>query len=33
MDGAVSETVSYSNPVKDFMMLANLENTNQFQEM
>lgn len=32
MDGAVSETVSYSNPVKDFMMLANLENTNQFQE-
>lgn len=32
MDGAVNGTVSYSNPVKDFMTLAGLENTNQFQE-
>lgn len=32
MDGAVKGTVSYSNPVKDFMTLAGLENTNQFQE-
>lgn len=32
MEGAVKGTVSYSNPVKDFMTLAGLENTNQFQE-
>lgn len=32
MDGAVNGTVSYSNPVKDFMTLAGLENANQFQE-
>ena len=32
MDGAVNGTVSYSNPVKDFMTLAGLENMNQFQE-
>lgn len=32
MDGAVNGTISYSNPVKDFMTLAGLENTNQFQE-
>lgn len=32
MDGAVNGTVSYSNPVKDFMTLAGLEKTNQFQE-
>lgn len=32
MDGAVNGTVSYSNPVKDFMTLAGLENANQFRE-
>lgn len=32
MDGAVNGTVSYSNPVKDFMTLAGLESINQFQE-
>ena len=32
MDGAVKGSASYSNPVKDFMTLAGLENINQFQE-
>lgn len=32
MDGAIKGSVSYSNPVKDFMTIAGLENNNQFQE-
>lgn len=31
MDGAVNGTVSYSNPVKNFMTLADLENLPEYQ--
>lgn len=33
MEGAINGTVSYSNPVKDFMALAGIENNNWFSEM